>query len=96
VEVTNVPAGYVLHSTTPGVVHVHVSGVRRRLFLLEPSDLRVSVDALLAQLGRRSFEVTRQDVDAPPGVTVTAVDPGKVVLDLEARSRQAASPADDP
>lgn len=96
VEVTNVPAGYVLHSTTPGVVHVHVSGVRRRLFLLEPSDLRVSVDALLAQLGRRSFEVTRQDVDAPPGVTVTAVDPGKVVLDLEAHSPPAPSPADDP
>ena len=83
VQVTNLPAGYVLHSLSPEEVQISLSGVRRRLFLLEPTDLTVSVDALLAELGRRSFEVTPQDVHAPPGVTVIAVEPDEVVLDLE-------------
>jgi uncharacterized protein (TIGR00159 family) len=96
VEVTNVPAGYLLQSTSPPVVRVHLSGVRRRLFLLEPSDLTVSIDALLAQLGRRSFEVTPQDVDAPPGITVTSVEPDRVVLDLEAHPSPTAPPIDEP
>jgi hypothetical protein len=94
--VTNVPAGYLLQSTSPPVVRVHLSGVRRRLFLLEPSDLTVSIDALLAQLGRRSFEVTPQDVDAPPGITVTSVEPDRVVLDLEAHPSPTAPPIDEP
>jgi diadenylate cyclase len=95
VEVMNVPTGYELQSTRPPIVRVYVSGVRRRLFLLEPSDLTVSIDALLAQLGRRSFEVTPQDVDAPPGITVKSVEPDRVVLDLEVRSPSPASSADE-
>ncbi len=67
VQVTNLPAGYVLRSLKPEEVQVSLSGVRRRLFLLEPTEVTVSVDVLLAQLGRRSFAVTPQDVHAPPG-----------------------------
>jgi diadenylate cyclase len=84
VQVTNLPAGYVLRSTTPSEVRVSLTGVWRRLFLLEPSDVSVSVDALLAQLGRRTFQVTPQDVHAPPGVSAVDVEPDRVVLDVEA------------
>jgi len=83
VQVANIPAGYVLRSATPGEVQVSLSGVRRRLFLLQPTDVKVQVDALPAQRGRRTFDVTPQDVDVPPGVTVTAVEPDHIVLDLE-------------
>jgi diadenylate cyclase len=82
VEVGNLPAGYVLDSVTPASVTVTVTGVRRRLFVLQPSDVTVSVDALLAQLGRRTFGLTPDSVRVPRGVTVMAVDPDHVVLGL--------------
>jgi diadenylate cyclase len=82
VQVANLPAGYVLRSLNPTEVTVTLSGVRRRLFLIQPSDVTVRIDALLAQLGRRTFEVTAQSVHVPPGVTVTAVEPDHVSIDV--------------
>jgi hypothetical protein len=77
-------------------VEVRLSGARRRLFLLETAEVTVSVDALLAQLGRRSFRVTPRDVHAPPGVTVVAVEPAEVELDVEAPPSAAPGPAGSP
>jgi len=82
VGVGNLPAGYALEAVTPASVTVTVTGVRRRLFVLQPADVTVSVDALLAQLGRRTFELTPQSVRAPRGVTVMLVQPDRVMLDL--------------
>jgi diadenylate cyclase len=82
VEVGNLPAGYVLESVTPATVTVTVTGVRRRLFVLQPSDVTVTVDGLLAQLGRRRFELTPHSARAPRGVTVTALQPDRVTLGL--------------
>jgi diadenylate cyclase len=82
VEVGNLPAGYVLESVTPATVTVTVTGVRRRLFVLQPSDVTVSVDGLLAQLGRRTFELTPHSARASRGVTVTFVQPDHVTLGL--------------
>jgi diadenylate cyclase len=84
VEIANLPAGYTLDSVAPPSVVVTVTGVRRRLFVLQPSDLTVSVDALLAQLGRRTFDLSPHSVRTPRGVTVVAVEPDHVVLDLRA------------
>jgi len=102
VQVANLPTGYVLHSVEPGEVQVTLSGVRRRLFLLQPTDVTVEVDGLLAQLGRRSFTVTPQDVDVPAGVTVTDVEPDHLVIDVGVpptpapRAQASPSPAPSP
>ncbi len=88
VAVANLPAGYQLASASPPEVTVTVSALRRRLFLLKPGDVSVTVDALLAQLGRRSFEIGPASVRLPRGITATAVQPDHVVLDLtQARGR---------
>ena len=91
VEVGNLPAGYTLDSVAPPSVRVTVTGVRRRLFVLQPSDLTVSVDALLAQLGRRTFDLSAHSVRAPRGVTVVAVEPDHVVLGLRAPEQEGGS-----
>jgi diadenylate cyclase len=83
VAVTNVPAGYVLRSVSPDALTVTLSGPRRDVFFMQPSEVAVTVDALLAQLGRRTFDVPPQSVRVPPGVTVKSVEPGRVTLDLE-------------
>ncbi len=82
VAIANLPEGYSLASVTPPRVTVGVTGVRWRLFVLEPSDVTVSVDALLAQLGRRTFDLTPQSVRVPPGLTATVVRPDHVSLEL--------------
>jgi diadenylate cyclase len=92
VGVSNLPAGHTLESVTPASVTVTVTGVRRRLFVLQPSDVTVNVDALLTQLGRRTFELTPQSVRAPRGVTVTAVEPDRVLLDLRVPERDGGPP----
>ena len=94
VSIGNLPAGYALESVTPASVMVTVTGVRRRLFVLQPSDVTVSVDALLAELGRRRFDVTPQSVRVPQGVTATAVQPDHVSLELRVPPREGPSASD--
>jgi hypothetical protein len=51
--------------------------------------VEVRVDALLAQLGRRTFEIGPDHVLAPDGWTALRTEPGRVRLSLVA---QAAAP----
>jgi diadenylate cyclase len=92
VEIENLPAGYEIESVSPREVKVTVSGVRRALFFLQPSDLHVEVDAFLAPLGRRSFDISPQAVKAPPGVVVTAVEPGRVDVAVRRAAPAGATP----
>jgi hypothetical protein len=91
VSVTHLPTGYVLRSVHPPDVEVHLSGMRRRLFLLESTDVTVEVDARSAHPGLHPLEVAPEDVRAPPGVAVTAVEPEQVELDLETSPPEASS-----
>jgi len=86
VTIDNVPTGYTVERTSPADVDVVVSGLRRRLLLLGPGSLEVRVDALLLQLGRRTFELGPQSVNHPPGLTVVAVQPDRVVLSVKGPS----------
>ncbi|MNC97978.1 hypothetical protein D3C83_158120 [compost metagenome] len=46
-----------------------------------PDDaLRVEVDALLVQLGRRTFEISPESVVHPSGVQVKSVEPDRLKL----------------
>jgi len=81
VVVENLPAGYRLESVDPPRVEVTFT-CPRRLLPEGPDALEVRIDALLAELGRRTFRVTPAQVEAPPGVLVFDVDPEKVRLSL--------------
>jgi diadenylate cyclase len=86
VVVQDVPPGYVLENIQPQEVTVTASGPRRTLLLAGPDDFELDVDAILLQLGRRTFEVDSGDVKHPPGVHVLAVDPGRIELSVRAPS----------
>jgi diadenylate cyclase len=92
VEVENLPAGYEIESVSPREVKVTVSGVRRALFFLQPSDLHVEVDAFQAPLGRRTYDILPQSVKAPPGVAVTAVEPARVEVTVQHTAPAGAGP----
>jgi hypothetical protein len=82
VVVENLPAGFALAGVEPGEVEVTVSGPRRSLVLGEANAIEVRVDALLVQLGRRTFQVTPDLVAHPEGFQVHEVKPGRVRLSV--------------
>jgi uncharacterized protein (TIGR00159 family) len=82
VVVENLPPGYELESVTPEEVTVTLAGPRPRLYLLGPDAVQVRIDALIAQLGRRTFRIAAPQVERPPETTVVGVSPQAVRLSL--------------
>jgi uncharacterized protein (TIGR00159 family) len=96
VAVENLPPGYALEGVEPARVEVTLSGPRRLVYLSEPQLLTVHVDALLAELGRRTFQIAPEQVDAPPGLEIVATRPDRVRLSLRQRAPEAAAPGTGP
>ena len=90
VRVTGLPPSYALEGVDPPEVRVRLGGLRRDLVLVGPDAIAVSVDAILADLGRRTFQVTPANVAHPASVEVLAVTPTSVRI----RVRDAAPSAD--
>ena len=82
VVVENLPEGFVLEGVEPGEVEVTVSGPRRALVFGDPDAIEVHLDALLVQLGRRTFQITPDLVAHPEGFRVHEVNPKKVRLSV--------------
>lgn len=82
VVVENLPVGYALESVEPERVAVTVSGPRGAVYLGPPDAIQVRIDAFLAQLGRRTFQINLDRVDHPPGVEVRGVSPSQVRISL--------------
>lgn len=82
VEIENLPPGWIVDTVDPSEVQVAVRARRRDLVLADRNAFRVPLDALLVQLGRRTFEIEPRSVAHPPGVEVLAVTPPKVRLQV--------------
>jgi uncharacterized protein (TIGR00159 family) len=83
VVVDNLPAGWQLESVEPAEVEVVFEGSRRSLlFSGGNAGAEVHVDALLAQLGRRTFDLEAGDVRHPEGWRPLAIEPDRVKLSL--------------
>jgi uncharacterized protein (TIGR00159 family) len=82
VVVENLPEGFELVAVDPAEVLVRVEGTRSELYLSDRDALQVRVDALMAQLGRRTFAVTPAEVDHPEALRVLEVEPNRVRVEL--------------
>lgn len=91
VVVENLPQDFVLETVEPDTVEVTLSG-RRRDLLLAPKELAVRIDALLAELGRRTFELDYNRVKRPANVDVRSIAPGRVKISIVPRPRGEATP----
>ncbi len=91
VSVSGLPQSYELEGVDPESVRVTLAGRRRDLYFLAPEAVKVRVDAMLIELGRRSFPVSPGNVSRPEGVEVREVEPDRVRLVLRERADSGAA-----
>jgi len=96
VSVNGVPAAYKVEGVEPASVRVTLSGQRRDLYFLGPDAVKVRVDALLAELGRRTFSLTPANVQRPEIVEVRAIEPDRVRISLAEQPKPATGAAGSP
>ncbi len=96
VAVENVPEGWELEKVEPAQVSATFSGPRRSFVLLDERSLAVRVDAIVAALGRRTFDLADTDVRHPGGVEVVKLDPRRVRITLRRAETPATAAPDHP
>ena len=67
----------------PEEVQVQVEGRRRQVYLAGDNELTDHVDALLVQLGRRTFTLSQDAVEHAPGLRVVGLEPTRVRLSVQ-------------
>jgi hypothetical protein len=83
VVVENLPPGYAIESVEPTEVEVVFEGRRRDVYLArQQAKLSLRVDALLVQLGRRTFDVGPEHVQHPEDLTPLRVTPVRIKLNV--------------
>jgi uncharacterized protein (TIGR00159 family) len=82
VMVENVHPNFTVEGVEPKEVSVTVTGLRRDLYLLDPSTLEVRVDAFLIGFGRRTFEISSNNVSHSRDLTVLDVEPRRITLSV--------------
>jgi len=82
VNLQNLPADYVLEEVSPEKVDVTLTGATRDFYLFDPRRIGVSVDASLAKLGRRTFQISDDNVLRPKELTLESIHPSSVKISV--------------
>ncbi|MEW6379414.1 MAG: diadenylate cyclase [bacterium] len=85
IEYKNVPANMELTSP-PKKAKIFIKGTRKLVASLKSEDLRVDLNVALAQWGRRTFYLSREDISLPAGIQLEYIDPTSVRLDFRVKS----------
>ena len=91
VLVDNIDPAYQVDSIEPKEVKVELSGLQRDLFLIDPADLEVRVDATDVAEGWRTFELTEKNVRRDSRLTVRGLSPNVVRLTVSPAETEAAA-----
>ena len=90
VLVDNIGREYKVDRINPAEVKVELSGLQRDLFLIDPADLEVRVDATDVAEGWRTFELTEKNVRRDERLTVRGLSPKVVRLTVSPADTEAA------
>lgn len=83
VSVENLPADLRVEDIEPPMVNATFSGPRRAFYLFDARKIRVAIDVSMAELGRRTFNISEQNIRYPKELTLTEVSPSTLRLSVK-------------
>jgi diadenylate cyclase len=83
VSVENLPANLRVEEIEPPVINATFSGPRRAFYLFDPSRIRVAIDVSMAELGRRTFNISEQNIRYPKELTLQELNPSTLRLSVK-------------
>lgn len=83
VEIQNLSPDFELESVQPPEIEATFSGPRRAFYLFQPRKLKVTVDASLAELGRRTFNISEQNIHHPKELNFQDLSPSTVKISVK-------------
>lgn len=83
VKIQNLPSSLQIEALDPPEVMATFVGPRRFFYLLNAKDIHVSVDVSLAELGRRTFSLSEQNVRFPKELALTDLKPETIKLSVK-------------
>ncbi|HTN71773.1 MAG TPA: diadenylate cyclase [Methylomirabilota bacterium] len=86
VRVVNLPPTFVVDGIDPPVVNAKFSGPRRAFYLFDPKKITVTVDVSMVEIGRRTFNITEQNIRYPKDLTLQDLSPSTLKLTVKRAS----------
>jgi diadenylate cyclase len=83
VSVENLPANLRVEEIEPPVVNATFSGPRRAFYLFDARKIRVAIDVSMADLGRRTFNISEQNIRYPKELTLQELNPSTLKLSVK-------------
>jgi uncharacterized protein (TIGR00159 family) len=83
VSVVNVPADLKVEDIEPSQVRATFTGPRRTFYLFDARKIKVTVDVALAEVGRRTFPITEQNIRYPKELTLQEINPSTLRLSVK-------------
>jgi diadenylate cyclase len=83
VSVENVPPNLRIEEIEPPVVSATFSGPRRAFYLFDARRIKVAIDVSMAELGRRTFNISEQNIHFPKELTLQEVNPSTLRLSVK-------------
>jgi diadenylate cyclase len=93
VEFRSVPAQWSVHEIEPNVVSVTLEGPAPHFELLEPDQLRFSLEMQESLSGLHSVWLREEDLSPPSGIEVRTIDPQRIWFQVAERTQPAPTPA---
>jgi hypothetical protein len=83
VSVENLPADLRVEDIEPPMVNATFSGPRRAFYLFDARKIRVAIDVSMADLGRRTFNISEQNIRYPKELTLQELNPSTLKLSVK-------------
>jgi uncharacterized protein (TIGR00159 family) len=90
VNVVNVPPNLQIEAIEPPSVTATFTGPRRAFYLMDARKIRLAIDVSMAEIGRRTFNISEQNVRYPKELTLQELSPSTLKLSV----RKVAAPND--
>jgi uncharacterized protein (TIGR00159 family) len=89
VSVEHLPADLQIQELQPAEVSATFNGPRRAFYLLDAAKIKVTVDGAMTELGRRTFNISEQNIRYPKDLTLEELSPSSVRVSVKKVSRPA-------